>query len=129
MRLSVEGIVRDIRCFVAPELPHTTATGETEYLNLILGIPWLYSVDATMSIRLSTIFIGDKTIDEQVREIVGPELVFCKDHNLLMYPKSAVPKSGFVESDREEEAASSSDSSSDESDDVEDIQDPVPPFR
>lgn len=39
LRLAVEGIMRDIRCFVAPELPHTTATGDTEYLSLILDIP------------------------------------------------------------------------------------------
>ena len=39
LRLSVEGVIRDIRCFVAPELPHTTASVEMEYLGLILGIP------------------------------------------------------------------------------------------
>lgn len=27
---------------------------------------------------------------EEVREVVGPETVFCKDHNLIMYPKSAM---------------------------------------
>lgn len=126
LRLAVEGIMRDIRCFVAPELPHTTATGDTEYLSLILGIPWLYSVDAQISIRQSRIMIGDASIGEQVRAVTGPELVFCKDHNLLMYPKSAMPEAKAVEDD---EPSSSDESSSDESDNVEDLDDTVPLFR
>ena len=86
----VAGVLRDIRYFVAPELPQTTTYSETEYLSLILGIPWLYSVDATISIRQSKIMIGDISVGEEVREVVGPELVFYKDHNLLMYPKSVM---------------------------------------
>lgn len=69
LRLAVEGIVRDIRCFVAPELPHTIAAGHTEYLSLILGLPWLYSVDAHISIRQSRFMIGDTTIGETVRAV------------------------------------------------------------
>ncbi len=46
LRVAVAGVVRDIRCFVAPEIINHTSSGEAEYLSLILGIPWLYSVDA-----------------------------------------------------------------------------------
>ena len=136
LRVSVEGIVRDIRCFVAPELPHTTSSGEIEYLSLILGIPWLYSVDGQISVRQSRILVGDASIGEQVRAVTGPELVFCKDHNLLMYPKNALPRIEAIESDdespEEEDAASSSEaSSSDESeeDDAEELDAKVPPFQ
>ena len=135
LRVSVEGIVRDIRCFVAPELPHTTSSGEIEYLSLILGIPWLYSVDGQISVRQSRILVGDASIGEQVRAVTGPELVFCKDHNLLMYPKTALPRIEAVDSDEEfheDDAASSSDtSSSDESeeDDVEELDIKVPSFQ
>lgn len=69
--------------------------------------------------------VGDASTGEQVRAVTGPELVFCKDHNLLMYPKSAMPAAKALEADE----SSSDESSSDESDDVEDIDDPMPPFR
>ena len=121
--ISVEGIWRKIRCFVAPEVVSVNEAGRAEYLSLILGIPWLYSVDASISIRLSTIFVGDRTIGEEVREVVGPELVFCHDHNLLMYPKSAMVR-GLPQATIEEidESASSSESS-DSGDELSDIED------
>ncbi len=131
LHLGVEGIWRNIRCFVAPEVVSVTESGRTEYLGLILGIPWLYSVDASISIRLSTIFIGDRTIGEEVRAVVGPEMVFCKDHNLLMYPKSAMatardsqkalPKAS-TQATVEEIDESSDSSSSDSEDDLSDIE-------
>ena len=34
--------------------------------------------------------IDDTTIDEIVRAIIDSELVFCKNHNLLMYLKFAM---------------------------------------
>ena len=67
------------------ELPLTTAAGQTKYLSLSLGLPWLYSVDARISIRESKIIIKDVYIRETVRAVIGPQLVFCKDHSLLMY--------------------------------------------
>ncbi len=87
LRVVVEGIHCDIRCFAAPELRQTAANGQAEYMSLIVGIPWLYSVDALISIRQSKIMIGDASIREAVRAVAGPELVFYKDHNLLLYPK------------------------------------------
>ena len=59
LRIDVEGVIRDIRCFVVSQVPHTTASGQTEYISLILGIPWLYSVDAVIFIRQSKIMVGD----------------------------------------------------------------------
>ena len=129
LMIAVEGIWRNIRCFVAPEVVSVTESGRSEYLSLILGIPWLYSVDAHISIRQSTIFIGDRSIGEEVRSIVGPEMVFCKDHNLLMYPKSAMVSTDVRVAAKQrslppatvEEVEESSESS--ESDDLSDIED------
>ncbi len=127
LHIGVEGVWRDIRCFVAPEVVSVTESGRSEYLSLILGIPWLYSVDASISIRLSTIFIGDRSIGEQVRGVVGPELVFCKDHNLLMYPKSAMvatkaSSKTYPKATVEEVDSSDSSESSDSGDDLSDVE-------
>ena len=134
LMIAVEGIWRNIRCFVAPEIASVAESGKSEYISLILGIPWLHSVDAHISIRQSAIFIGDRSIGEEVRSIVGPEMVFCKDHNLLMYPKSAMVSTdariaakqralpqAIVEEIEEESSESS------ESDDLSEIEDKEKP--
>ena len=121
VRVAVEGIMRDIRCFVAPAITNITSAGETEHLSLILGLPWLFAVDAIISIRQSSIMVGDTSIGETLRTVVGPELVFCKDHNLLMYPKSALAAPSRIE---ELESQDSSDSSSDGDDELSDVEDP-----
>ena len=130
LMIAVEGIWRNIRCFVAPEVVSVTESGRSEYLSLILGIPWLYSVDAHISIRQSTIFIGDRSIGEEVRSVVGPEMVFCKDHNLLMYPKSAMISSDVRTAAKQRslptatvEEVEEESSESSESDDLSDIED------
>ena len=115
LRLSVEGIQRDIRCFVAPEMITYTPKGEMEYLNLILGIPWLWIVDAQISIRGSKILVGDTSAGETPRPVQGPELVFCKSHNLLMYPKDVISPP-----DRVEEVDASEDDEEDDDEDDED---------
>lgn len=118
--ITVSDIRREVRCFVSPELTHTTEAGEVEHLSIILGIPWLYSVDAKFGIRDSTILIGDISIGETVRAIQGPQMVFCKDHNLLMYPKSIMAPHASVEN--ESPPSSSSESSSSEEDDLSDVE-------
>ena len=113
--------MRDIRCFIAPEVTSITPTGETEYLSLILGLPWLFAVDAIISIRQSAIMVGDTSLGETRRTVISPELVFCKDHNLLIYPKSALAAPSRVE---EVESQDSSDSSDNGDDELSDIEDP-----
>ena len=46
--------------------------------------------------------VGDVAQSETARAVVGSELMFCNDHNLLMYPKSimAVPRSQQVPAQR-----------------------------
>ena len=113
--LCVEGIWRAIRCFVSP-----TVRGITEEPRLLLGLPWLYSVNAIISVRQSSIQIGDPSIGERVRYVTGPELVYHKDHSMLMYPKAIIrADEAFINS-----LDSDSDESSDESeDDLSDIDD------
>lgn len=112
---------------MAPEL--VTLSGETGYLSLILGIPWLWSVNAIIAMRDSKILVGDPSQGEAIREVTGPKLVFCKEHNLLMYPKSALAagkakaNAAYVETDSE------SSSSSDSEDDLSEVEDSKPPFQ
>lgn len=60
LEVGVQGIRREIRCFVSPEItrpptrpnpPSLTTTDEP--LSLLLGISWLYSVNTQLSIRNS----------------------------------------------------------------------------
>jgi hypothetical protein len=128
LRVSIEGIVRDIRCFVAPELPHVDGHRRTEYMSLILGLPWVYLVDAKISIRESTTTVGDVRAGETVRDMIGPELVFCKNNNLLMYSRSVmvVPSPVTVEDDT---SSSSKSDSSDSESDVEEVRRPEVHFH
>jgi hypothetical protein len=71
-----------------------------------LGIPWLYSINANISIRQSSIKVGDPLNGEKFRTIVKPELVFSKDHNLFMYPK-AIFTQAVTEKDDSEDSDSS----------------------
>lgn len=129
LSIIVEGVQRDIRCFVSPRVISKNESGQIEQLSLILGLPWLYSVDARISIRQSEIMIGDKDIGENVRAVQGPQLVFCKEHNLLMYPKSilAVPRpkaaGRVVEVATEDEDESESSDDSESEDDLSDVED------
>ena len=103
LEIGVEGIWRQIRCFVAPEL--ASPVSGAEHLSLLLGIPWLYSVNAIIGIRGSKIEIGDPAAGETVRDVIGPELVFSQDHNLLMYPKAILTPHMVDDSDDEDPEA------------------------
>lgn len=112
--LMVEGTTRSIRCFVAPDVSGFPQS------RLLLGVPWLKSVDAVISIRNSAIQIGDAQIGEAVRFITGPELVYYKDHNMLMYPKALTRGTkAYVESASESSFSESEDDLSDIDDEYE----------
>lgn len=106
----VEGIWRSIRCFVSP-----ARQGLYEEPRLLLGLPWLYSVDAFISVRLSLIRIGDPSIGETARNITGPELVYHRDQNMIMYPKAI--RSVTVETVQDPESGNDEEGSSEESED------------
>lgn len=101
------GIWRYVRCFVSP---HTSlpGSGKLGHFSLLLELPWLFSVNAYISIRESQISIGDLSLGESMRDIVGPEMVFCNKHTFIMYPKTAFTKA------EEENTSSDEDFSEDE---------------
>ena len=116
----VEGLWRSVPCFVSPPTP-----GVEDVPRLLLGLPWLHDINAVISVRNSSIQIGDPAIGEQVRFITGPELVYHRDHSLLMYPKAFIPAEEtfqrVTELEQDEDESESEESSSgDELSDVED---------
>lgn len=133
LEVDVQQLWRKIRCFVSPSVINPLSSIGTEPLSLLLGIPWLYSVSARISVRNSTIEIGDPSLGEKLRDVVGPELVFCNDHNLLMYPKKhlsrALPSSSkdvdLVTNAADESDSLEASSSEESEDELSDIEDPV----
>ena len=122
--VEVQGIWRKIRCFIGSNI--TTVSEHSEHLSLLLGIPWLFAVNAVIFIRQSKILLDDLEVGETVREIAGSELVFHKDHNLLMYSKTAfpiTPGKGFVEEMKDVDFSESE--SSDSGDDLSDVKDSI----
>ena len=116
--VNTEGISRQVRCFVSPaiNLPGSARSG---HFSLLLGLPWLFSVNAHISIRDSKISVGDPARGETLREIKGPEMVFCNEHTLLMYPKKSLKATVEDASSEDEEDTGSE--SEDELEDVEEV--------
>lgn len=61
-----------------------------------------------------------------MRAIINPEFIFYKNHNLLIYLKSAISTIKVIKINNE---SLSFDESSDESDDVDDVNNSIPPFH
>ena len=82
--LNVQGIIRPVQAFIAPPDNNTSAS----WFSLLLGIPWLYQVDATVRIRQFAVTIGDKNVGETPRDIVeAAELGFLKSiHRSCIVP-------------------------------------------
>ena len=63
-----EGLWRTVNCFIQPKVP-----GIEDVPRLLLGLPWLYDVNAKITIRGSSVQIGDHRIGETLRyTISGP---------------------------------------------------------
>ena len=122
--VTVSGLSRQVRSFVSPRVSIAGSSTSGHY-SLLLGLPWLFSVNAFISIRHSKITIGDSSIGETIRDIVGPEMVFCAEHTLLMYPRKALiqeldPKKNNQKGDTDESGSSDDESSEDDLSDIED---------
>ncbi len=113
--LNVQGIVRPVQAFVAP--PDDNAS--SSWFSLLLGIPWLYQVDATIRIREFAVTIGDKNVGETPRDIAeAAELGFSKEHTLILYPRAVLKSLGEdIETDSDNASSSSSESDSDSDND------------
>lgn len=116
--LNIQGIIRPVQAFVAPPDNNTSAS----WFSLLLGIPWLYQVDATIRIRQFAVTIGDKNVGETPRDIAeAAELGFSKEHTLIMYPRAVLKSLGEeveTESDNATSSSSESDSDLDNDDEV-----------
>lgn len=115
--LNVQGIIRPVQAFIAPPDNNTSAS----WFSLLLGIPWLYQVDATVRIRQFAVTIGDKNVGETPRDIVeAAELGFSKEHTPIMYPRAVLKSLGEeVETDSDNATSSNSESDSDSDNDDE----------
>lgn len=58
-----------------------------EDIKLLLGLPWLWDVQAIFDIRASTLKIGDPARGEEIQTIVGPILAPMGTHRLALGPK------------------------------------------
>ena len=109
--VGVAGLWRDIQCFIGPIYADRNYTITS--VGLLLGLPWLFNVNAVMTIRGSQIEIGDAALGEERRSIVGPQMVFSQKHQLVMYPKSLTsPPVHQEEGQKDEPLSDSSDESS-----------------
>lgn len=82
-RFGVRGIWRHVVVFVPPVVKKK---GELD-LYLLLGLPWLHQVSASIFTRDLKIILGDPQLKEQVVEIQGPKLAASNTHKLILYPK------------------------------------------
>ena len=92
LELGVEDVWRSIYCFVAPQFREGRKRREflSEESHILLGIPWLFDVNAVIRIREFKVEVGDPLIGESVKAITSPEHAFCRSHNLLMYRKDSL---------------------------------------
>lgn len=114
--VGAQDIWRTVTCFVLPEEgPGTLGKAQ---LQLLLGLPWLYAVNARIDVRDCSIEIGDPDVGEKPTRVQGTELVFCKDHNVLLYPQRALRQQQLEGSEAEEESSESPTSSEESGDDT-----------
>ena len=73
-------------------------------------------------IRDSKIMIENSSIDETLREVTESKLIFCKNHNLLMYSKSVLAMS-HVRVEEIDDSSSKEDENSNSEDDVSNVED------
>ncbi len=49
-------------------------------------------MNAVLTIREFKITIEDSAVEEVSRDVVEPEMIFCREHTLLMYSRKAFEK-------------------------------------
>ncbi|POS82059.1 hypothetical protein EPUL_005888, partial [Erysiphe pulchra] len=110
LTIGVLGVWRKVDAFVRP----FDESNKTE-VHLLLGMPWLHSVDAKIHIRASKIELGDVKRGEKVVELRGPQFTESTNHKLILRPKLVHEEEEEEDSsDCSSESNSESDSSSDE---------------
>jgi hypothetical protein len=71
---------------------------------LLLGLPWLWDVNAYFDIQNSTLRIGDDARGEQKVDISGPLLSPMLAHRLTLGPKGIIPDLGRRDESSDEES-------------------------
>ncbi|KAI6251106.1 hypothetical protein HI914_00284 [Erysiphe necator] len=79
IKICVESMWRTIQVFIRPPTFNDRST-------LILGLPWLYDVDADIKIRKFQIRIGDRTKGEERKTIQTKEFKPAVHHKLSLIP-------------------------------------------
>ncbi|KAH7374412.1 hypothetical protein B0T11DRAFT_64 [Plectosphaerella cucumerina] len=80
LSVTVEDIIREVWAVVRPE-------GVLEGgVKLLLGLPWLWQVDAKIGIREAQLMIGDQSRNEELRIVRGPRLAPSDRHKLILVP-------------------------------------------
>jgi hypothetical protein len=105
----VGSILRYVWAFVSPHNYHRLA--------LLLGRPWLNSVDAEIYVRQSKIVIGDKAKGEKVEVIQGPRYMEHQSLKHLLVPVNNDNSSSSEDSSDSDGSSTSSGSESEEEDD------------
>ena len=104
----VSGLYRHVWAFVAP---HSGGP-----LSLLLGLPWLESVDAVFKIRDEKLMIGDKANNEKVRVLKNPDLSKQDSAHLEIVDKDSSEDEESSESEKGEEEGGTSDTDSESED-------------
>jgi hypothetical protein len=84
--ISVAGVRRRVQCVVNPAMMAQEPQNRPDSAEILLGIPWLFDVNAVLRIRDFSVELGDPSRGESLRTICGPKHAFCSSHTLLMYP-------------------------------------------
>ncbi|KAI0996300.1 hypothetical protein K3495_g11879, partial [Podosphaera aphanis] len=116
--IGVCGIWRKIEAFVRPSWEK-----DADEIHLLLGLPWLHSVDAKIEIRDSRIEIGDKSRGESVETIQGPKFIESSQHKLVLYPVNSESKESRKEVEESSDDSGESEMDSEEDEDSSDDED------
>lgn len=109
--IGVLGIWPKVEAFVRP-----FSDDNREEVHLLLGLPWLHTVDAKIRIKDSIIRIGDKEKGEKLVDIKGPKLVESEGHKLVLCQNKNARLDDFEESESSSDESEELDSESDDDD-------------
>ena len=95
INIGVSGIWRDIQCFLLPKAKssQTRTVVREDMVQLLLGIPWLFDVNAVIHVKDSKIQIGDTSRGENVQLLNGVAFGLRVKNNDLTISDTSRPTS------------------------------------
>jgi hypothetical protein len=109
--VGVAGLWRTIQVVLVPQSSKGILSSDQHAL--LLGLPWLFDVDAKLGIRQASLIIGDSKKKENPIEVTGVEQTFSGGHKIILYPKRLAKIPGSDSDSSEESESLDSDSSED----------------